>query len=118
MQCKRRRPILITLHRYINTITERQQRYPPPDFRGGLLADQMGLGKTLTMIALITSNVARLPRKRPRHPRCQAQEVKSTLVVVPLSRKSPLGHPYQGGFHNPNANSNIVMDTWEGQLHR
>lgn len=37
-------------------VTEMSQKTAPPDCRGGLLADQMGLGKSLTMIALIALN--------------------------------------------------------------
>lgn len=43
-------------HLYINNITEDAQIDPPPQFRGGILADHMGLGKTLSMIALIASD--------------------------------------------------------------
>src|SRR4051794_15473751 len=45
--------------RYKNTITGDQQETPPPQFRGGILADQMGLGKSLSMLALIASSPAK-----------------------------------------------------------
>jgi SNF2 family DNA or RNA helicase len=70
---------------YTNTITGKKQMYPPPDFSGGLLGDQMGLGKTLSIIALIVSNTARLSRKRPRVGQTTAQDVKTTLIVAPMS---------------------------------
>ncbi|TVY46997.1 putative SWI/SNF-related matrix-associated actin-dependent regulator of chromatin subfamily A member 3-like [Lachnellula occidentalis] len=70
--------------KYTNTITEMSQSHEPPDSRGGLLADQMGLGKSLTMISLIALN------------RCNVtglihteqgplRRLKSTLMVVPYS---------------------------------
>lgn len=40
---------------YVNTITRQRQHHPPTDFRGGLLADSPGLGKSLSIIALIAS---------------------------------------------------------------
>ncbi|RFU29395.1 hypothetical protein B7463_g6915, partial [Scytalidium lignicola] len=70
---------------YTNTITGKRQTYPPPAFSGGLLGDQMGLGKTLSIIALILSNKAKLSRKRPRVSRNVTEEVKTTLIVAPMS---------------------------------
>jgi hypothetical protein len=70
---------------YKNTITGKRQECPPPAFSGGLLGDQMGLGKTLSMIALILSNKAKLSRKRPRFSHNMTKEVKTTLIVAPMS---------------------------------
>ncbi len=41
------------LQSFINRISDASQRDEPPQFRGGIIADPMGLGKTLTMIALV-----------------------------------------------------------------
>src|SRR5436190_18583065 len=41
---------------YVNNITQDTQDDAPPEFRGGILADHMGLGKTLSMISLIASD--------------------------------------------------------------
>jgi SNF2 family DNA or RNA helicase len=41
--------------RYYNVITRQTQKEPPPETRGGLLADMMGLGKTLSILSLIAS---------------------------------------------------------------
>lgn len=77
--------------RYMNTITGGIQRSPPPEFRGGLLADQMGLGKSLTVIALIASNPAtNLVQVSPNMCKLDGgpaplNPVKTTLLVVPLS---------------------------------
>jgi hypothetical protein len=76
------------LIRYFNMITEISQKTQPPDSRGGLLADQMGLGKSLTMISLIALNTC-----KTREPIVFTAEgghlkrLKSTLVVVPYSRE-------------------------------
>jgi SWI/SNF-related matrix-associated actin-dependent regulator of chromatin subfamily A3 len=73
--------------RYINTITELSQKTVPKDCKGGLLADQMGLGKSLTMIALIALNVYETTGQGIFTSQGYLRRVKSTLVVVPFSRE-------------------------------
>ncbi|UNI21751.1 1-phosphatidylinositol 4-kinase [Purpureocillium takamizusanense] len=41
---------------YSNAITGQEQRAPPPETRGGILADMMGLGKTLSILSLVASS--------------------------------------------------------------
>ncbi|OTB03299.1 hypothetical protein M426DRAFT_321866 [Hypoxylon sp. CI-4A] len=41
---------------YYNVITGHVQQHPPPETLGGILADMMGLGKTLSILALIASS--------------------------------------------------------------
>ncbi|GJN80826.1 hypothetical protein PLIIFM63780_004356 [Purpureocillium lilacinum] len=41
---------------YSNAITGQEQRSPPPETRGGILADMMGLGKTLSILSLVASS--------------------------------------------------------------
>lgn len=78
---------------YVNTVTGAYQDSPPPDFRGGLLADQMGLGKSLSMISLILSNPASdLKTAEPAYLNSLGSDdavslVKTTLLVVPLPRE-------------------------------
>ncbi|KAI0256048.1 SNF2 family N-terminal domain-containing protein [Lactifluus subvellereus] len=60
---------------YYNIVTKTPQEVPPVLGRGALCGDSMGLGKTLTMIALI------LATKNDVSSECS----KSTLIVVPLS---------------------------------
>ncbi|EAU91423.2 hypothetical protein CC1G_01912 [Coprinopsis cinerea okayama7 len=60
---------------YLNIATKTPQREPPQLGKGALCADAMGLGKTLTMIALI------LATKKENHPNF----ARSTLIVAPLS---------------------------------
>ena len=59
---------------YRNVISGAKQSREPNPFRGGLLIDAPGLGKSLSIIALVTNNVGR--RLGP------------TLLVVPKSRES------------------------------
>ena len=69
---------------------------PPPVVTGGFLCEEMGLGKTIEMAALILSNpysrgaaaagrAKVMPRGTPGRPAQPPLEAKATLVVVPLS---------------------------------
>ncbi|EMD31673.1 hypothetical protein CERSUDRAFT_88802 [Gelatoporia subvermispora B] len=60
---------------YFNLATNTPQMMAPVLGRGALCADSMGLGKTLTMLALILATKTDIPIE------CS----KSTLIVVPLS---------------------------------
>ena len=74
-------------YRYTNMITEISQKAPPADSKGGLLADQMGLGKSLTMISLIALNTCKTREPIIFTNHGALRRLKSTLVVVPYSRK-------------------------------
>ena len=68
---------------YVNTISGQKQLNPPPEFRGGLLIDAPGLGKTLSIISLILSTRGcqlSLGDGEPSAP--------TTLLVVPKSCES------------------------------
>ncbi|KAK5558978.1 hypothetical protein LTR46_003167 [Exophiala xenobiotica] len=82
--------------RYTNLVTEQYQQNEPSQARGGLLADQMGLGKTLTMISLIALNPAKLASSILITEQGTIRRIKSTLIVVPFS----------------------LLDTWDAQLRR
>ena len=72
-------------------MTGESQDHPPPDFCGGILADAMGLGKTLTVIALITSGFKEDERHEEQYISGSidaGSRVKTTLLIVPLSRRS------------------------------
>ncbi|CZR65227.1 uncharacterized protein PAC_15127 [Phialocephala subalpina] len=81
---------------YTNMITEMSQKTPPPDSRGGLLADQMGLGKSLTMISLIALNTCNSTEGGIFTTNAYLRRLKSTLIVVPYS----------------------LLETWNNQLKR
>lgn len=60
---------------YYNIVTRTPQEAPPILGRGALYADAMGMGKTLTMIALILATKDDIPKDFSN----------TTLIVVPLS---------------------------------
>ncbi|RCI09528.1 hypothetical protein L249_4064 [Ophiocordyceps polyrhachis-furcata BCC 54312] len=95
---------------YFNVITGLRQREAPPETRGGILADIMGLGKTLSILSLIASTTddaaqweGREPVQRPAadaghktkdglgmhqpsfDPLPVTRQARSTLIVCPLS---------------------------------
>ena len=77
---------------YFNVITGKEEREKPPEVLGGILADMMGLGKTLSILSLV---VATLPDAKEwakqKVPPQTAEGValrcnsKATLLVSPLS---------------------------------
>lgn len=97
---------------YYNVITSQTQREPPPPTRGGILADMMGLGKTLSVLSVVTRTLTsasewaglpplqpKPPEKKQPHPSKQfdmpkaqglgltrlRQNGKATLLICPLS---------------------------------
>ena len=61
----------------------------PPQLYGGIVADPMGLGKTLTMIALIATDLSKAQSRNV--PEWDGggdykQSVNATLIVVPPPR--------------------------------
>ncbi|KAI9824431.1 MAG: hypothetical protein M1832_001966 [Thelocarpon impressellum] len=78
---------------YYNVITGQEERVKPAEVLGGILADMMGLGKTLSILSLVLSTLddaTAWSRKKPPAPK-SADEVplmrnsKTTLLVSPLS---------------------------------
>jgi len=75
---------------YLNTVTGRRTPHRPDDFRGGILADQMGLGKSLSILALVASDKDGLQENASAYSRLQ--RVDATLIVVRAPRKSRRYH--------------------------
>ncbi|KAM3067424.1 hypothetical protein ACMFMG_011573 [Clarireedia jacksonii] len=95
---------------YYNVITGDQERKSPPQVLGGILADMMGLGKTLTTLSVIATTLddarewakltpsqpeereppkSKAASKNPTQPKVEpaplALNCKTTLLVAPLS---------------------------------
>ncbi|CAI6339364.1 unnamed protein product [Periconia digitata] len=80
---------------FINHITEEYQAVPPKQCFGGIIADPMGLGKTLTMVALATGDLTLdAPMNCATTIFDDLHPVGATLIIVP----PPL------------------LSTWEGQI--
>ncbi|RDW71008.1 hypothetical protein BP6252_07571 [Coleophoma cylindrospora] len=67
---------------FINTVSDAYQAEEPPQFYGGIIADPMGLGKTLTMIALVATDVDTIfnPRDMVDYNKIYTS---ATLVIMP-----------------------------------
>ncbi|KAI1758876.1 SNF2 family N-terminal domain-containing protein [Hypoxylon sp. FL1150] len=68
---------------FINKISNTYQTEEPPQFFGGIIADPMGLGKTLTMIALVANDIDLHLPKRSLAPHKSIPDVPSTLIIIP-----------------------------------
>ncbi|PVH83787.1 hypothetical protein DL98DRAFT_412175, partial [Cadophora sp. DSE1049] len=85
--------------RYVNNITGDIQDVIPVQFRGGLLTDPMGLGKTLTTIALIASDrnpTGKIAIGKDNSFEQELSKKKTTLLVAPST----------------------LLDMWNAQLKR
>lgn len=75
---------------YYNVITGNEERVKPPEVLGGILADMMGLGKTLSILALIVGSRTEAKEWARRGLSVDGDKVlsrnsKTTLLVAPLS---------------------------------
>jgi hypothetical protein len=68
---------------FVNRISDIHQEDPPPQFSGGMIADPMGLGKTLTMIALIATDSEPAKEHLAGLEEDECRPVQATLIVVP-----------------------------------
>jgi hypothetical protein len=84
-------------HRFIHKITKIRSQIRPDEKGGGILADEMGMGKTLSILALLlkTLDNARqwaLDKKDSEFTQTRIQShSRATLVIVPSGRKSSHG---------------------------
>jgi SNF2 family DNA or RNA helicase len=76
--------------RFLNRISNAHQVEEPTQFYGGILADPMGLGKTLTMIALVATDLDgyKYPGLNMDRNEEGRLEVPATLIIIPPSRTS------------------------------
>ena len=75
---------------YYNIITGHEERTKPPEVLGGILADMMGLGKTLSILSLIVGSLREAQEWAKQVPAEDKTEVpvcnlKTTLLVSPMS---------------------------------
>ncbi|MCJ1256463.1 hypothetical protein MMC24_004284 [Lignoscripta atroalba] len=78
---------------YFNVITGKEERSKPPEVLGGILADMMGLGKTLSILSLVVGSLEdskEWGEEQPPPPQTDDEipllrNSKTTLLVSPLS---------------------------------
>jgi hypothetical protein len=88
--------ILLTFTRYRHAVTRARNRVLAPETGGGILADEMGMGKSLSALALLTNTLDKAhewvrERKANPDPHNRQKPCRATLVVVPSASKSPSG---------------------------
>ncbi|KAL2134783.1 hypothetical protein VTI74DRAFT_10857 [Chaetomium olivicolor] len=72
---------------YYNVVTTQTQSEPPPPTMGGILADMMGLGKTLSILSLITKTLdaaerwSQLPPVQPKAPERRPQQSRNQFEI-------------------------------------
>ncbi|TKA61468.1 hypothetical protein B0A49_12576 [Cryomyces minteri] len=111
---------------YFNVITGNESEKKPPPVLGGILADMMGLGKTLSILSLVCETLTEAevfaqqrPLKRPADEVPLILNSKATLLVSPVSVVAnweeqikahirPKGLSYYI-YHGPNRNRDIAM---------
>jgi SNF2 family DNA or RNA helicase len=87
---------LLIIIRYLHAVTKARNRTIASETGGGILADEMGMGKSLSTLALITKTLDKAydwvvekkanPEDHNRQKACRA-----TLVLVPSASRSPSG---------------------------
>ena len=76
---------------YYNIITGHEERVKPPEVLGGILADMMGLGKTLSILSLVVGSLGDAANWATQMPPDNTTDValirnsKTTLLVSPMS---------------------------------
>lgn len=78
---------------WYNVISGHEASHRPPPIRGGILADMMGLGKTLSVLAILVSSLDEAAKFATSSPPRTAQRLlvrnsKATLLVCPVSTVS------------------------------
>ncbi|KAK7908793.1 hypothetical protein PG985_016096 [Apiospora marii] len=70
---------------YLNVISGACRLEEPEEFAGGIVADPMGLGKTLTMISLVATDAERVDGRRKSADKAMGERVQipTTLIIVP-----------------------------------
>lgn len=87
--------------RYRHAITNAKTRIQQPETGGGILADEMGMGKSLSILALITKTLdnasrwANEPKLSPPAADVLENRSQATLVIVPSASM------FQRSFLNP-----------------
>jgi hypothetical protein len=109
--------LLMLHHRFVNRVSGSHQTEEPPQFRGGIIADPMGLGKTLSMISLIATDKSDYHDHNATASHVNDDDVSNllTLVIVPSPCMLQI-FSTASGITGPSLTTKAVLDTWEEQL--
>ncbi|KAH6867419.1 SNF2 family N-terminal domain-containing protein [Thelonectria olida] len=90
---------------FLNRVSNTDQTEEPPQFYGGIIADPMGLGKTLTMIALVVTDLESVKNSTVHMSvdEDHKHDAAATLIIVPPPllgtwEEQLAEHVYDGGL--------------------
>ena len=103
-----------------NVITGHRARQPPPKMLGGLLADMMGLGKTLSVLSLITSTMSTAvdwEQQEPIQPQVPVKKPSaSNRFVPPVAESLGLTRLHRNGKATLLVCPLSTVTNWEEQI--
>ena len=82
--------------RYVHAITNHRTRICPDESGGGILADEMGMGKSLSILTLIVDSLesgTEWAVQQSESGVSDKHSTRSTLIVVSSARMSFVDHP-------------------------
>jgi SWI/SNF-related matrix-associated actin-dependent regulator of chromatin subfamily A3 len=87
-------PWVLIVHRFQHAVTKAKTRTPSPEIGGGILAEEMGMGKSLSILALITHTldgadiwVQQQLEDATEEDNSKHKPSRTTLIVVPSASK-------------------------------
>jgi len=110
---------LLILRRFIHCITKQRSTVQPDERGGGVLADEMGMGKSLAVLALVIRTLERAREWAEEHRLDEHTHSgsytysHSTLVIVPSARTltaSPCSAPSNA--------SQVLINGWETEIRK
>ena len=108
---------MLILRRFIHCITKQRSTVQPGERGGGVLADEMGMGKSLAILALVIRTLDRAREWAEKHRKNEHTHSRgytyshSTLVIVPSAREFDLTPSFL-----PANTPQVLINSWESEV--
>ena len=107
---------LLIDHRFKNEVSHSTKMWEPTECRGGILADEMGMGKSLSLLALIlytlpSQTPAKIGNEYYHSIENTGIRLRATLIIAPKSSKSK-----SPCLENRSLMILIAIQGWEQQI--
>lgn len=96
---------VLILRRYRHAVTHAVSRSPSLEIGGGILADEMGMGKSLSILALVTKTMEEAEKwaagrnqENQEEFGASCKSIRATLVLVPSASESRNFHIIIGEY--------------------